>query len=557
MGTKRDLSRPATVGVAFAGVADNSLHGRLTQSDICALRRVPLAVAIALTLPLAALAADSLPGARHDIVTPSTALALMSAAPSHITGKVRRPARASPRAIATARVVGNCNDNGDGSLRAAANVAVDGDVIDMTGLTCAAISLTTGEISLSADNVTLAGPTNRTLFINAYHDTRLIRHTGQGVISIYDVTLENGVYGNLGGPPPPQISKGGCVYSAGSIVLERVSTDDCRVYSSFSGVTTGAGGAFAARDYALIEDSHLGFSLITGWANADNATARGGGIYARDVYLFRSTIEGAQTRSGSGTASGGAIFAKGNAIIDRSRVSYCYAGETDNNFATSSYGGAVYVAGGASAALGTTISNSTFSHNNARNVAAIEIVKAPAAPYTALIFNSTISGNTAANRAGGIVSSMPLDIRNSTIAFNNAGTDSVAAGLEVYNTTVDLQSTIIARNYSPGARTDFNIQSSTVTGSHNLIMLSPVAPSLTLTADPQLNALAFIGGPTPTLTLKITSPAIGQGNNVMSLPYDQRGPGFSRIVDGSVDIGAVEFNSDVVFVDGFEFIYHP
>jgi hypothetical protein len=64
-------------------------------------------------------------------------------------------------------------------------------------------------------------------------------------------------------------------------------------------------------------------------------------------------------------------------------------------------------------------------------------------------------------------------------------------------------------------------------------------------ADPGLAVdLADNGGPTQTVALQPGSPAIDNGNNDLipaGLQLDQRGSGFLRIVNGTVDIGAYEF----------------
>ena len=68
-------------------------------------------------------------------------------------------------------------------------------------------------------------------------------------------------------------------------------------------------------------------------------------------------------------------------------------------------------------------------------------------------------------------------------------------------------------------------------------------------ADPGLGPLAYYGGPTQTIALLPGSPAIDAGSNALAvdpstgqpLTTDQRGPGFVRIFNGTVDIGAYEF----------------
>ena len=68
--------------------------------------------------------------------------------------------------------------------------------------------------------------------------------------------------------------------------------------------------------------------------------------------------------------------------------------------------------------------------------------------------------------------------------------------------------------------------------------------------DPDLGPLAYYGGPTQTIALLPGSPAIDAGSNALAvdpstgqpLTTDQRGPGFVRIYNGTVDIGAYEFS---------------
>jgi hypothetical protein len=55
-----------------------------------------------------------------------------------------------------------------------------------------------------------------------------------------------------------------------------------------------------------------------------------------------------------------------------------------------------------------------------------------------------------------------------------------------------------------------------------------------------LGPLADNGGPTPTMALLPGSPAIDAGDNTDAPMWDQRGPGFHRIVNGIIDIGAFE-----------------
>jgi len=64
-------------------------------------------------------------------------------------------------------------------------------------------------------------------------------------------------------------------------------------------------------------------------------------------------------------------------------------------------------------------------------------------------------------------------------------------------------------------------------------------------STPQLGPPQSNGGPTQTMALHAGSPAIDAGDNTGALAYDQRAPGFPRIVGGAIDIGAFEVQTAV------------
>jgi hypothetical protein len=53
-------------------------------------------------------------------------------------------------------------------------------------------------------------------------------------------------------------------------------------------------------------------------------------------------------------------------------------------------------------------------------------------------------------------------------------------------------------------------------------------------------------------TRKELSPAFDAGNNDAGLENDQRGAGFHRVGGANADIGAFEFDADVIFRGGFD-----
>ena len=61
--------------------------------------------------------------------------------------------------------------------------------------------------------------------------------------------------------------------------------------------------------------------------------------------------------------------------------------------------------------------------------------------------------------------------------------------------------------------------------------------------DPRLGPLQFNGGPTPTIALLAGSPALHAGDvsdELITGPFDQRGQGFFRVINDTIDIGAFE-----------------
>jgi len=66
-----------------------------------------------------------------------------------------------------------------------------------------------------------------------------------------------------------------------------------------------------------------------------------------------------------------------------------------------------------------------------------------------------------------------------------------------------------------------------------------------INTDPVLGPLQDNGGPTFTHALLAGSPAIDAGDPNFAPPpfYDQRGPGFVRVVNGRIDVGSFEIQS--------------
>ena len=88
--------------------------------------------------------------------------------------------------------------------------------------------------------------------------------------------------------------------------------------------------------------------------------------------------------------------------------------------------------------------------------------------------------------------------------------------------------------------------SGSVAGSHNLVENGSGGLGDTIIADPVLGSLQNNGGPIETRALLSYSPAIDAGSNALipdGITTDQRGPGFPRVFNNTVDIGAFEIQT--------------
>ena len=118
------------------------------------------------------------------------------------------------------------------------------------------------------------------------------------------------------------------------------------------------------------------------------------------------------------------------------------------------------------------------------------------------------------------------------------------------NATTNLGNTIIAGNT---AGTGPDVYGGITSQGNNLIgetdgssgwVGSDLTGTIAAPLDPMLGPLGNDGGPTQTMGLLPGSPAIDAGNNALipsGVTTDQRGTGYPRIVNGTVDIGAFEF----------------
>jgi hypothetical protein len=300
--------------------------------------------------------------------------------------------------------------------------------------------------------------------------------------------------------------------------------------------------------------------------SGNSASGSGGGILISfgTLTVSNSTLSGNSTGFGG---NGGGIYNGGTLTIGNSTLS---GNSTGGN------------GGGIDNAYGTlTLSNSTLSGNSASIGGGIYNYH----NSTLTVSNSTLSGNTATNYGGGIYNQGTLTVSNSTLSGNSAGTygggiltnsmnpvtltnvtltanraTSYGGGLDVAVGSPALHNTLIAGNFLGASRStpddvhgslnpggDYNLigDGTGLTGLSNGVNGNLVG-SAAAPIDPLLGPLAANGGPTLTHALLPGSPAIDAGNNAYATDWDQRGPGFPRVLYGTIDIGALELGRGLV-----------
>jgi predicted outer membrane repeat protein len=305
--------------------------------------------------------------------------------------------------------------------------------------------------------------------------------------------------------------------------------------------------------------------------NRTEASGNGGGIWNSGI-LEISDCEINANEAGRG----GAIYSNGTLTVVRSLL--------QNNFATS--GGGIF-AGEIQPVGAMVISNSTIRKNLATDFGAglyVQVQKARIESTTindnvareqgagiyftsaetrrALqLINSTVSGNLAGVRGGGIASDASgfggteLEITGCTIVFNSAGAgggvDSNASAQAYSN--AEFRSSIIFKNSGGNLQASSGLgamQSQGFNLTDDKIQGYLSQSSDLLGSDPLISSLANNGGRNQTHALLPGSPALDQGYS-FGASNDQRGLGFARIIDSELianaiggdgaDIGAFEF----------------
>lgn len=365
---------------------------------------------------------------------------------------------------------------------------------------------------------------------------------GGGLVNEGFLTLNNFTcnYNNVSIPPGGMgDAMGGCIFNTGVAHIHN---------GHFLANTAGYGGAIYNLAWGAVE---LVDSSLTG----NEADYHGGAVWNdlnADVHLYTSTLEMNEAGlKGGAVWSHGTVNVEGSVIEDNQAADYgggIYLwegfGTVENSWLTNNeagLGGGVYnedgmmhfyqsglTANEATGGMGGGIYNNGLTPSNGL-----------------LMYNTTISDNTAVGGGAGIYNTGQFDLRFITIADNNPEGLRIDSGLEI-----KLRSSILSNNsggdcagISPDSL-DYNLTSDStcaLLGGHDILNVTAM-----------IEPLGFHGSIAPSHPLTYGSPALDSGVPDLCIPTDQNGT--SRPQGAWCDRGAFENLYDKGIVRGWTYI---
>ena len=310
--------------------------------------------------------------------------------------------------------VTNLNDSGGGSLRQAiidSNKTTGPNEIDFAAGLSGTITLTSGELTIANDDVSIVGPGQDLLSVSGNGNSRVFEVVPGVTASLSELTITRG----RAGSPFSSLNGGGGIDNQGTMTIHA-----CTISGNSAGFSYTTSAAAASTTSA-----RLTIDACTISGNSNGGCGGGGIMNDGTITITHSTLSGNSSR----TDDGGGILNRGAMTIIDSVM-------TGNSARLDYQGGAIANDGGA-----LTITDSVITGNSASRGGAI-VNSSHSAPHSRLtIARSIISGNTALGNSagssgGGIDNSGVLDISDCTFTgnvseygggLNNGGGDGITA----------------------------------------------------------------------------------------------------------------------------------
>ncbi len=416
----------------------------------------------------------------------------------------------------------------------------------------------TGTINLNSalpvitENLNVNGPGSGQLSIarNAGLDYRLFQIPAGVEVELEGLTLRSG-----------QETMGGGIHNAGTLTLS-----DVILTQNVS--TTGLGGGIYNTGTLAINTSTISDNQAV--TNAD--TSYGGGIYnaAGGVVTIHASVVSGNETTGNSTmwdGYGGGIFSQGYLTVTDSTITQNRTEAKPLATGPSvvhASGGGIYNLGNMILESSTVFANSVFADGAGSNGVTVASGAGVASEGEGIssINNSTVAQNFGEAKSyalgGGVWNNAgTLTITRSTIAFNYLmGTDAVQGGGLISGGVVDVRNSIIAKNalyggtvwgaYGPDLDCGLSSSGYNLIGDSSGSETTRFEPTDIIDTDALLGTLGDHGGPTYTYDLLPNSPAINTGDNTDAPQWDQRGDGYNRVVNNTIDMGAFEVQSSPI-----------
>jgi len=377
--------------------------------------------------------------------------------------------------------------------------------------------------------------------------------------TIQNITLADAFLNGARGNGPSSANSGAAIYRQSESTLQVIGTTFNNNHATDTGNDIGGGAIYSyGGDTVIVGSIFNGNSGASGGAIGNlrsnltivnsvfvNNVARDqmGGAIATDGQNMNHgkvlTLCGLTVKNNQAQLEGGGLYRYGypgeQTVIDRSTF--------DGNSAasqTEGLAGGLYVHTDTAGAMPLTMTNTTISNNTSGNGAGGLFIYQ--APFT--LTNVTVANNTATHSlAGGIAANGATGtLLNCTVAGNHANASDSFGGGIIGGSGITLINSIVANNTAGNAWNPVSCTDACAGGDHNLQYPAKrasgqddnVCVAGVAFADPLLGPLSDNGGPTQTLALLASSPAIGAGANCPD--KDQRGV----VRQGQCDIGAYQ-----------------
>ena len=469
-------------------------------------------------------------------------LAALATLDGGISASAQTPDALPSRPAATLPVASCADDGSAGTLRSVVAGAVSGDTVDLSQLDCGTITLQAGQIEVTVDNLTLAGPGRDALTIDAHDTSRVLMHSGTGTLTVSSLTLTHGrADAAIPSNPASREMRGGCVMSNG-LTMTDVTVTECTAVNATGGGNGAVGGGIYSVGPFNLTNVVVSNNTATGVApSGGSVSGMSGGVFASigPITVTNSTITGNRALTGGSVPSTyaaycGAFEGNGNTTITGSVIEGNFAGcDTTTSSCVGAMGGAV-CAWGYDAVLNitsSTVSNNTVSASgtalgggvvvlagvyknhkvtdtllsNNQALSTTGLARGGGSYFTygsSTISRSTISGNGADIGGGVFAYYHSLEFANSTVSSNSAGNaggiyNAHASGYYGGNGPINMRNTTITANVATASSATGGVGGGIVDTQSNFtsfLQSNIVAGNMTPNADPaKADLIAFHG----------------------------------------------------------------